>query len=53
MSDDADLGDDIVDLMSDLRKANEALRARMTRIERYLRDEGYGDVDDYGEDDDE
>jgi hypothetical protein len=46
MDDGDELGDDIVEILSQLKKENAALIKRMRQLEGYLRDEGYGDPDD-------
>lgn len=54
MSGDDDLGDDIVEILRQLRIEGAAMSRRLAVLERYLRDEGFGesDVGDLDADDD-
>lgn len=53
MADDDDTGDDIVAILRELRLQGATMKRRLAALERYLRDEGYGegDADDLDEDD--
>lgn len=44
MTDTDDEGEDMVDLMTGLRKELSGMKAKVAKLERYLRDEGYGDL---------
>jgi hypothetical protein len=53
MDDDEETTDDLVDMLAALNKEVKLMRERFKTVERYLRDEGYGESDEETDDDDD